>query len=198
MGAPGSGRISLSLQVPPEVCANTNLIALSNGSSGLSETRYMWQKPYFDDSTGTTGITEFLCDMASDSDVSGVDVTATAVHDSPFEESPSMQVDDFTGVDIPFDPQESRDVQGYLESWNRSPTTRSPVPRTRKSRMSILRFRATPHIWAHRRRSNLAISLRQRLRHQAPSGDRPDKPRLLQWIGCIWAVHWKLCLHRMM
>ena len=30
------------------------------------------------------------------------------------------------------------------------------------------------------------------------SGDKPDKLRLTQWTGCIWVVHWKLCLHRMM
>ena len=63
--------------------------------------------------------------MASDSEVSGVDVTATAVHVSPAQ-SPSMQVDEFSGVDIPIDTQENqegRDIQGYLESLNRSPTT---------------------------------------------------------------------------
>ena len=63
--------------------------------------------------------------MASDSEVSGVDVTATAVHDSPFQ-GQSMQVDDVSGVDIPSDTQENqegRDIQGYLESLNRSPTT---------------------------------------------------------------------------
>ena len=31
--------VSLSLQVPPNVCVNTNLIAVSDGSPGLSETR---------------------------------------------------------------------------------------------------------------------------------------------------------------
>ena len=59
--------------------------------------------------------------MASDSEVSGVDVTTTAVHDTPFEvpqeHEHSMQVDDLAGVDIPSDIQENhegRDIQGYL------------------------------------------------------------------------------------
>ena len=159
-----------------------------------------WQKPYFAASTGTTGIIEFLCDMASDSDVSGVDVTATAVHDCPFEDSPSMQVDDFTGVDIPFDSQESRDVQGYLESLNRSPTT--PISSSSDAEVVDVDTKVpsrSPHMGPQKKKKQ---PRRQpptaTIRHQVPSGDKPDKPRLLQWTGYIWAVHCKLCLHRMM
>ena len=56
---------SLSLQVPPHVCANTNLIALSSDCSGLSDTPRL-AEAVFAASTGTTGISEFPCDMASE------------------------------------------------------------------------------------------------------------------------------------
>ena len=144
-------------------------------------------------------------DYSSDSEGHGADVTTTAVHDSPFEvpQDPdqSMQVDDLAGVDIPSDMQENqegRDIQGYLESLNRSPTTEISSSSDAEVPEAPVRLSAGPRMWIHRGRSNLAVSLQQRLRHQVPSGDKPDKLRLTQWTGYTWVEHWKLYLHRMM
>ncbi|CAE7837912.1 ATG26 [Symbiodinium necroappetens] len=111
-------------------------------------------------------------DYSSDSEGHGADVTTTAVHDSPFEvpQDPdqSMQVDDLAGVDIPSDIQENlegRDIQGYLESLNRSPTTEissssdAEVPEAPD--VDTIRLSAGPRMWIHRGRSNLAVSLQQ-------------------------------------
>ena len=108
--------------------------------------------------TGTIGISEFPRNMASDSEVSGVDVTATAVHDAP-SQGQSMQVDDFSGVDIPSDTQENqegRDIQGYLESLNRSPTTEissssdAEIPEPPDAETKVTG--RTPHMGPHRKK----------------------------------------------
>ncbi|CAE7323111.1 ATG26 [Symbiodinium microadriaticum] len=110
-------------------------------------------------------------DYSSDSEGHGADVTTTAVHDSPFEvpQDPdqSMQVDDLAGVDIPSDMQENqegRDIQGYLESLNRSPTTEISSSSDAEVPEAPVRLSAGPRMWIHRGRSNLAVSLQQRLR----------------------------------
>ena len=54
-----------------------------------------------------------------DSSVSGVDVSATAVHLSPFRD---QTTDILAGQDIPHDTPEGMDIQVYLDSL-RSPTT---------------------------------------------------------------------------
>ena len=161
------------------MCANTNLIALSNDCSGLSDTLRL-AEAVFAARTGTIQISEFPRNMASDSEVSGVDVTATAVHDA-LSQGQSMQVDDFSGVDIPSDTQENqegRDIQGYLESLNRSPTTEI-------SSSSDAEIPEPP---------DAETKVTGRTPHMGPQWKK--QPR--QWTGCIWAVHWKLCLHRMM
>ena len=48
----------------------------------------------------------------SDSSLSGVDVTAAAVHFSPFRD-PNIR-DEFDGQEIPFEAPESRDIQVFL------------------------------------------------------------------------------------
>ena len=56
----------------------------------------------------------------SESNVSGVDVTATGVHLSPFRDL--NLGDEFDGLEISFEAPESRDIQAFLDS-QRSPTT---------------------------------------------------------------------------
>ena len=56
----------------------------------------------------------------SESNVSGVDVTATGVHLSPFKD-PNLD-DEFDGQEISLEAPESRDIQAFLDS-QRSPTT---------------------------------------------------------------------------
>ena len=53
--------------------------------------------------------------------MSGVDVTITAVHPSPFRD-PTTTGDEFDGQEISFEAPESRDVQVFLDS-ERMPTT---------------------------------------------------------------------------
>eukprot|EP00439_Symbiodinium_sp_Y106_P082856 s1490_g22.t1 len=56
----------------------------------------------------------------SASNMSGADVTITAVHPSPFR-GPTTG-GEFDGQEISFEPPESRDIQAFLDS-QRSPTT---------------------------------------------------------------------------
>ena len=56
----------------------------------------------------------------SESNMSGADVTITAVHPSPFRDPTTG--DEFDGQEISFEPPESRDIQAFLDS-QRSPTT---------------------------------------------------------------------------
>ena len=68
-----------------------------------------------------------------------------------------MQVDEFSGVDIPIDTQENRegrDIQGYLESLNRSPTTEvssssdADIPEDRVTKVAD----PTPHMGPQRKK----------------------------------------------
>ena len=66
---------------------------------------------------------ELACNMAasdSESNMSGVDVTITAVHPSPFRDPTTG--DEFDGQEISFEAPESRDIQAFLD-LQRSPTT---------------------------------------------------------------------------
>eukprot|EP00439_Symbiodinium_sp_Y106_P057252 s1078_g8.t1 len=59
----------------------------------------------------------------SESSMSGVDVTITAVHPSPFRDIRDPAAgDEFDGQEISFEPPESRDIQAFLDS-QLSPTT---------------------------------------------------------------------------
>ena len=76
----------------------------------------------------------------SESSVSGVDVTATGVHLSPFRD-PNLD-DEFDGQEISFEVPESRDIQAFLDSRDLKPRA-PPHPQHQGLRFTYLLQKAT-------------------------------------------------------
>ena len=132
----------------------------------------------------------------SESNMSGADVTITAVHPSPFRDPTTG--DEFDGQEISFEPPESRDIQAFLDS-QRSPPLLFRVRLTQK----CLNSASLPHPPSPRQRdpgrSISGESLRLP-RLQDPSAGKqetrlPEHPVLIGWK---WAVLWMLCLRRIL
>ena len=88
----------------------------------MSDTRYL-AEAVIGYQPRLSRVSELTCNMAasdSETSVSGVDVTVTAVHPTPFRDPTTG--DEFDGQEISFEAPESRDVQVFLES-QRTPTT---------------------------------------------------------------------------
>ena len=122
--APESGNLSLSLlQVPPLECHDTYRTAELNLRSGLEQFSLFGRVLCLAESPSCLEFLELVCSMAasdSESSMSGVDVTITAVHPSPFREPAAG--DEFDGQEVSFEPPESKDIHAFLDS-QRSPAT---------------------------------------------------------------------------
>ena len=183
--APESGRFSLSLQVPPQV----SMRKLDSFAEHVVQVRVyliVWQSARLE-------FLELACNMAasdSESSMSGVDVTITAVHPSPFRDPTTG--DEFDGQEISFEAPESRDIQAFLDS-QRSPTT----PGSSSSDAEVPEFTLPASstdfqnpIPAKKRQQLSSAEYHPHLRHQVPSavkqGTRhPEAPVLTGWK---WAV----------
>ena len=133
----------------------------------------------------------------SESNMSGADVTITAVHPSPFRDPTTG--DEFDRQEISFVPPESRHIQAFLDS-QRSPTT----PVSSRLMQKCLNSASLPHPPSLRQRDpgRSSISGEPLLlpRLQDPSAGKqetrlPAHPVLIGWK---WVVLWMLCLRRIL
>ena len=82
-------RQCLSLSGTASVCHDTNRTAALNLRSGLEQFSLLGRLPCLAESPRRLEFLELACNMAasdSESNMSGVDVTITAVHPSPFRD----------------------------------------------------------------------------------------------------------------